>query len=366
MALLFIDGFDAYGTDGQNITQIMATSGYECLGSFLSQQSSANTRTGIGFSFNSASGLNDTELPFKTSAGVVVGFAFNGNASNLQNPEAVGGICQFKYNNLLGHIYTQMVLAMNLQNGISLLTQDGDLVGASNPNVLFQNTWQYIEVMYTPGLGTAGSVQVKVDGAVVINVSGAKTCYSLAAALVNQFEFGGGVNLGGENSIVSGLQDCLFDDFYLCDQSGTAFNTFLGDCVVHSVFPNADATPNMMAQTGGGAGHYTSIDEQSPDGDASYLSTNQSAQKELFTLGTFPTDMIDILAIAVNVRARKDAAGTGMYQASMVHGGVEVDGPEVAASAQYITSQTLYAQPPDGGVWTKAAAQASEIGFVTV
>ena len=76
--------------------------------------------------------------------------------------------------------------------------------------------------------------------------------------------------------------------------------------------------------------------------------------------------MIDILAIAVNVRARKDAAGTGMYQASMVHGGVEVDGPEVAAAANYITSQTLYAQPPDGGVWTKAAAQASEIGFVTV
>ena len=34
-------------------------------------------------------------------------------------------------------------------------------------------------------------------------------------------------------------------------------------------------------------------------------------------------------------------------------------------AANYVTSQTLYTAPPDGGVWTKAAGQASEIGFVT-
>jgi hypothetical protein len=359
MSLLFIDGFDAYGTDGENIVNLLNSSGYACAADFSGQQASVNTRTGVGFSMNQSSGLYRTYLPFKTSAAVVIGFAISIQAA----PSGCQAICSLEYNNLLGRIWDQLILLYDGQNGISLVTADNDLVGASNPNVLFVDTWQYVEIMYAPGL-TAGSVQVKVDGAVVINVPGGKTSCSAAPALVNQFVFGGRPPGGGAFTGATGV-NALFDDFYLCDQTGSAFNTFLGDCVVHSVFPNADAGTNMMAQTGGGAGHFTSVDEQSPDGDVSYLSTNQVAQKELFTLGAFPTDMVDILAIAVNIRARKDAAGTGMYQASMAHGGVEVDGPEIAAAANYVTSQTLYTAPPDGGVWTKAAGQASEIGFVT-
>jgi hypothetical protein len=373
MSLLFIDGFDAYGADATppaTIVALLNSSGYMLTGGYEGQQVTSDTRTGIGCSLFCSSGLQDTRLPFPTAAGVVAGFALKFDASSLGGG-ALGSICSFRYNDLVGHVYTQLNLCFNNENGISLITQDADanrspiLVAASNPNVLFQNTWQYVEVLYTPGLGNAGSVVVKVDGAVVIDVAGGKTSYSGAAALVNQFTFSTGLNLGGEYAASSGMP-CKFDDFYLCNTSGTAFNTFLGDCVVHSVFPNADAGTNMMAQTGGGAGHFTSVDEQSPDDDTSYLSTNQAGQKEMFSLGAFPNDMIDVLAIGVNIRVKKDAAGTGMYQACLAEGGSEVDSPDIASASNYVTSQSLYTQPPGGGVWTKASAQLAQIGFQTV
>ena len=61
-------------------------------------------------------------LPFKTSAGVVVGFAFNGNASNL-NPEARWAVSVSSSTITCWDIFTRSwCCAMNLQNGISLLT----------------------------------------------------------------------------------------------------------------------------------------------------------------------------------------------------------------------------------------------------
>jgi len=366
MSLLFIDGFDAYGVDGANINAIMATSGWETTSYFsMNQAARADTRTGVGFSMNTNSTLSDTILPFRTSTGIVMGFAYKLPQNSVDSNAPLGGIIKFMYNNLLGRIYDQLYVAVNGQNGISLIDGDFNLVAASNPNVLFYGTWQYIEVKYVPGLGSAGSVVVKIDGAIVASATGAKTCNSVAAALVNQIGFGDGVSSSQSHPGIGGV-NALYDDLYLCDTQGTTFNDFLGDCVVHSVFPVADVGPNAMTQTGGGAGHFTSVNEQAPDGDTSYLSTNAVGEQEMFSLGTFPTDMVDVLALAVNVRARKDATGTGMYSACLAQGGTEGDSGPIAAAANYVTSQTIYDQPPAGGTWTKISAQAATIGFKTV
>jgi len=360
MALLWIDGFDAYGGDGVDITSVVTSSGYTLWGpdggdtGNIHITASANTRTGVGFSMSTfAPGI--TWAPacgfvrnFAVSAGVVFGFALK-----MTNDEFTP-IVQVGYNNLVGTIGNQLQLSANGQAGLTAQTGDGDLVAASPPNCLFPGIWQYIEVLYTPcGVsGGLGSLQIKIDGAVVINVTDAKTSTAAYPSMLNSVSF-----------LQSSSNQMWVDDLYICDQTGSAFNTYLGDCVVHAILPDADAGPNSMTQTGGSAGHFSSVDDQTPPGDSSYLSSATSGQQEMFGLNTFPTDIIDVLAMGINVRARKTTAGYANYEAACVVGSTEADGSPIPTNLDYETTQTLFPLPPGGGAWTTTMAQAAVIGF---
>ena len=346
--LLWIDGFDAYGTDGAGIFSALNAAGYEVTGQFGTLVSaSANTRTGVGFSLNPASfhqGYNGSVIRnFPLATGLVVGFACQINESIYQP------ICSIGYNSYLGQVGDQMQVYFNAANGLTVMTGDGLLHYATNPNAFFAGVWQYVEIMYTPG--AAGSIQIKVDGVVVLNVTSEQTGQAAYPATVNYFSFNGlGVNM-------------LVDDLYICDQTGPAFNTFLGDCVVHAVLPNADAGTNTFAQFGGdGGGHYTSVDDVTPDGDTSYVYSNTSGQKELYSLSTLPADIVSVLAVGVNVLAKKASAGLGLYQAVCEVGSTESDSPAIAAPLAYTMSQTLLASPPGGGAWSLTSVQSAKIG----
>ena len=155
----------------------------------------------------------------------------------------------------------------------------------------------------------------------------------------------------------------MIDDLYICDLLDTSFNNFLGDVVVRGVFANADAGTNTFTQFGGGSGHFTSIDEQSPDGDVSYLASATSGAEELFTLASFPSDVIDVLAVAVNVRAAKDTAGYAFYAPMISHAGTPAVGDITTVSQTYQTYQTVFQTAPEGSPWTTSVAQATKIGF---
>jgi len=352
MALLWIDGFDAYGTNTQDVTATMTSSGYvnaisggDTYGTF---HTSSDTRTGVGYSMYTGGLINygGPERNFPMATSIVFGIAIK------IMTEAYAPFLQIGYNNLAGTIGPQLTFYYNGEAGLSCITGDGDLVAATPPNVIFPGVWQYLECMYTPG-AVAGSLQVKIDGAVVINVTSGKTQNAAYAGSVNSLAM---MNPDAANPV-------RYDDLYICDQTGDAFNTYLGDCVVHAIFPDADAGPNAMAQTGGSVGHYTAVDEQAPDGDASYLSSSTSGQQEMFALSTFPNDIIDVLAMGVNVRARKETAGYANYEASVVVGGTEADGPAIPTNLNYETVQTLFPVPPGGGAWTTTIAQSAVIGF---
>jgi hypothetical protein len=485
VALLLIDGFDAYGVNNTDVETngILSTSGYIAQGSG-NMKTSSNTRTSVGYSLNINEG-SELIVSFTTSPSIVAGFAVN-----LQG--TTGIIAEVMYNNLLGFITPQLVLYADGEAGVSITSGDGDLVGASPPNVLFPGTWQYLEILYSPS-ATSGSLQVKVDGSTVITLSGIKIGKSGAPNSCNQIKLGNfSSNISvSEGPNLSGCVGAYYDDFYLCDQTGAAFNTFLGDVVVHSIFPASDESPNQfVTQVGGSSGHFTSVNEQTPDDDTSYLAddtgsayavvtftetstnnflngdtvqigsktytfktsytntdgdvtlgtsftasmvnlcnavnlgsgagslyaalmtantevsavafattgvftallpgtvgnsypsvytasgtaagafgsaalvTGAAGHKELYTVSTLPADIIDILAVAVCVRARKDAAGVASYQPCFVASATEADGPVVGVSTSYQTSQFLITSPPAGGAWTTGNVQAAYIGFL--
>jgi hypothetical protein len=354
MALLWIDGFDAYGTDGQDVTSLMEQSGYIQQGPYGSFTAKSATEDGIGYSLSIAY-PGSLCLPFGNSAGVCCGF-------RVVMFSASGQIVCFRYNNLMGNIYTQLRVWLDGQNGIAVGTQDGDLIASSPVSCFLENVWYYLEIYYVPHL-TSGTIKIKIDGIEVINVSGVKTACSASPSttLVNQIVFAT-ENNGITHQVISG--GGYYDDFYLEDLTGTGFNSFLGDCVVHTVFPGGDEGPNTMSQVGGSTGHYTSVDDNPmPDDDTSYVHGSSSGLKELYTVTTLPADILDVLAVSVNVRAKKSSVGQADYVACYVYNGVEVDSQTFSAPASYVETHALFVTPPGGGAWNLTLVQNSFIGF---
>ena len=379
MALLWIDGFDAYGLPTNNygiISPALDKAGYVRQGIDGNDWvASTDTRTGVGWSLTGNSTHPQNIITnFKTSGSVTVGFALKVNAGGF-NP-----ICFIGYNDYNGNIGNgfnycgqpyygvpnsgdcaeQIKVYSNGSNGVTVRTEPsnsndgGTFLAASSPNVLFDGVWQYMEIEYTPGLGTTGTLEVRLDNVTIIYIANGVTMDNVWPAYVNFFGF----EITDGNAVI-------YDDLYILDNTTSSFNTFLGDCVVHAIFPNSDAGPNTMAVTGGvGSTHYTAIDENPPNMGVSYVSSNTSGQAEHYGLSAFPNDIIDVLAMSVCVLAEKTAPGIGFYESVLVYNGVEVDSPGPGFSAPMTWCQTQFTvtAPPGGGTWSLAACKAAQIG----
>lgn len=366
--LIWSDGFDTLGGNDDNVTALLESQGYgiteENTGDPAQCLVSSNTVDDLGFSLNvnAASPGNSNGLVryINPTTSIVVGVRVLRTGSASQNVLAFGGynslsepVVMFRVfigdngciglSSYMGTAYTYTVEQTSAVDGLPL---------QSDPNLVFANTWQRLEVKFT----MLGTITVRIDGTTAI--SGVTTPNPNTAANIQWVQF---ANDGNQS------QRILIDDLVIMDQSGVAFDDFLGDVIVRDYMPDSDASPNQFTQFGGSSGHFTSVDEIPPDGDSSYLQDNVSGHKELFTLPTFDADVLDVLAVSVCVRARKNSAGFQLIAPALSVSSVEDDSIAVPATANLATSyQTfpfIYPTQPSGGAWTTMAAQSAVFGF---
>lgn len=354
MSLIWMDGFDAYGTGG-GIGGVMTSSLYAT----AKGNANSNTRTGRGYciQFGQPGGNSQPDQiikAFETRSSLVVGFAWK-----TQEISSLRNICEFRYDNHFGGIYRHFAVYMTGDGAVSLAyyNNSGDAVKVfdTGPSILFPNVWHFIEVKITLH-DSAGSVQVRVDGQTCAEFVG-RTKRPNQPALCNMFRLGQYYLEDITNNPV------YADDLYILDTAGVEFNDFLGDVVIHTVLPAGDGFINELLQYGGSLQHYTAVDDIPPDEDLSYLYGNEIGKREFFTVDPLPTNVINVLAVSVHARVKKDAAG-----ASMLKVGCEYDGAVALSAAQpvttqYITRAQMFEQAPGGGGWTKQKAEAMQIGF---
>ena len=179
MALEWIDGFDTLGANGDNVRALLASNGYTFYeaspGLFpLVSTLSSNTVDNVGFSLC----IGVTHVGYTvgltrnlaTSTGIVFGFRVYITTTGFL------ALCQVGYNNGVNGGSHHFRIFADGAGGISITKATingtvytdpataGDLLCNSGPNVLFENTWQYIEVKFN----VAGDAVVKVDGAIVL------------------------------------------------------------------------------------------------------------------------------------------------------------------------------------------------------
>lgn len=355
MSLIWMDGFDTYGTSG-SIKAALESSLYV----HGEVNVSNSTRTGRGYCivmpWNSSVGSPVyIRKAFDVKDELIVGFAWRVAAI-----QELKEICRFQYDDHFGNVRSHIAVYMAADGAVTIanVADDGSTwvkMADSGPNKLFPSVWHFIEIKVSFH-ATTGTVQVRIDNQTCLEATG-RTRNPLAPALCNLWRAS---NFQLEDA---SFNDTSLDDLYILDTEGTEFNTFLGDVVVHGLLPNEDGTLNQLSQFGGSLAKYTAVDDIPADGDTSYVFGNTVGQQERYFVDDLPSNVINVLAVSVHARAKKDAAGASQLKL-LCKLDADIDlGPAEPITTQYITRALMLETAPDGGAWTKAKVEDMEIGF---
>jgi hypothetical protein len=337
MALLFLDGFDHYGTAANpgTLGKWGATSG--------TAQTDTVPRTGVcALRCNLVGQL--TSKPLAASGGAVVGFAWRASAAGNQDILQVleGATVHVTLATAAGNLFA-------VKRGATVLN--------TGTHAYALNTWYYLELL-TVIHDTAGSYELRIDGVPEISASSVDTRNVGTTGQWDRILLQGAATSN------------YFDDLYVCDTSGAApRNTFLGSVKVETLLPQPDATAlgsNQGLTPSTGTDHGALVDEVGPN----TTDFNSAATVGLKDTYQYPSLALTgtILGIQTNLYVNKADAVARQVCAVVRAGGVDYDGASVAPTTTFAYVSEVRAQNPNTGAdWTSVQIAALEAGMkVTV
>jgi len=344
MALLFMDGFDHYGTSGDPVA----------LGKWLSSANGATAqttrvRTGThSLRMSNASGEIISKI-LPASGGFVVGFAHYATATRI-----AADFLQIREG-------TTVHLALAVTTANLLTVKRGTTVLATGTTTLAINTWYYFEFK---GIihDTTGSYEVKIDGVTEAALTNAGPTDTREAGTTGQWDRVRLVHTTG-NGI-----DNFFEDLYVCDQSGSApRNDFLGAVKVETIYPSTDAVAagsNAGLTCSTGTDHGALVDETTPN-TTDYNSGSTVGVKDTYN---YPAMALSgtVYGVQSNLYCLKTDATARTVCSVTRSAGVDSDSANVSplTTASYFSQ--IVAQDPNAGSpieWTVAAVNAAQFGM---
>lgn len=337
MALLFMDGFDHYAT--ADLTKKWT------LSAGLPSIVSTPVRRSGGALDTVATASNYVQKTLPSSIGTVYfGFAFH--------PGVAFPSTSSSFVLLMDGSTFQVELRMTSTGQIAA-ARNGTVLGTSTAVVPI-NTFSYIEAMFVIS-PTAGIVEVRLNGNAtpILSLTGQNTRNS-ANSTINTVRLGT-YNAAGRS---------YYDDFYICDASGSSNNNFLGDVRIDTLFPTADGTYSQFTPSTG-TSHFALVDEAAPNttdyNDGSAVGNRDSYQVADLSAITSQT----IYAVQVNAAVQKDDAGAKSAAVFMRSGSTNADGPStVLGTSQIYLTQIHATDPATAAAWTPAGVNAAEAGVL--
>lgn len=336
MSLLFMDGFDHYvsadiakkWTSKGTSTTVQTTSG----------------RRGGGCLWSSGNSAYLASKTIPSTSSFVIGFALY----TLAHSNNATRLCALQQSST-----AQCELYLGI-DGTLRVGRNGTVVATSSLAIpLLQ--WVYVEWKFTIADSiSANSCIVRVNGVDWINAAAGidlKNHSTLATAnelLLGSLSIGGG--------------EIRQDDFYLCDQSGSVNNDFLGDVRIDTLYPNGDGNYSQFTPSTGTT-HYTLVDETAPN-TTDYVDGTNVGDRDSYALQDLAALASQtIYAVQVNAAVAKDDAGAKNASTFVRHGGTNGDGASAAlGTSQAYISQVYETNPNGGGAWTESAVNGMEAG----
>lgn len=293
MSLLFIDGFDHYGTTAANIARKW-TSGTTF--AFITG------RYGSGSAIEVRQQTLIKNLPANETT-LIVGFAyrFGGTAGGVSYTYG-----SFTTNVLVAFEDTtnaQIDLRVNQSTGEIFVTRNGTTLGTSTSRFPL-GVWTYVEFKATINNST-GSFEVRLNGTSVLTGSSLDT-QNTANAYVTRVAF---------RSLNGGVNHYI-DDVYFANTSGSVNNDFLGPISINTIFPSAAGNSTQWTPSAGA--NYAAVDENPPNDDTDYVSETTAEDVDLYTYADPTDNSAEVKGIQINLLGRRITAGDSSTVAAMV------------------------------------------------
>ncbi len=246
---------------------------------------------------------------------------------------------------------------LTVSGGVISFTRNGTVLASTG--ALLQNGQQYyIEVKVT--IGNAGSYEVRLNGNTVLSGSGVDTQYTANA-------YADAPDLFMYQP--ADAQSIGFDDYYVCDGSGTVNNDFLGDIRVQAVYPDADGTySDFTGQDGDSVDNRLNVDEAAPDSDTTYNASANAGDKDSFGFGDITPTAAVIKGIQVTLDGRKDDAGSRQVRGFLRIGGTDYpcDTADVLDTYNQLGRTVVETNPDTSAAFTREEIAALEAGYELV
>lgn len=350
MGLIFVDpGGEYYFSAGASATGVWNTAS----GGVISNSAPGGRATSYGFGNNLNSVINLSKTLPTNYPTLIVGVAvyvgsFNTNQSLVEFLDLGTIQCDLKVT-AAGALFFS-------KNGSTTPT------GSVSPNnTIYNNSWFYIEVKATPA--TSGSMEVRVNGAVVLTVSG--NFQQTANAYANQIT----IHTFGSGSASTNF----LKDMYILD-TGTGSNTnYLGDITVAVQYPNAAGVNNAWTPSAGTApNEYQMVQDgithtgSWPDGDTTYISSNTPGQLADFSHQAL-TFTGTIFGVVHTAYCKKDDAGSRTASLICISTGTTETGTAFGLTNTYgYFFDVLETDPHTNASWTLTNYNSATFGIKEV
>lgn len=334
--LLFIDGFDHYAT-----TDIAKK--WDSIRDNVSIESASGRRGGGCMRFGGLYPSVTKNVPATSS--FVIGFAFN--------PSSLSG-GPWRLAALLDGGTVQCSLVVNLDSTLSVVRGTSTAVtGGTSTATISTGAYVYVEWKVTIADSiTAGSCEVRINGVTAITVATGQDLKETTNATANQVQF-------GTAAFMPSLTHD-FDDLYVCDNSGSVNNDFLGDVRIDTIYPNGAGTHQDWTPSSG-SDHAALVDEAAPN-TTDYLTGGGPGTKETLALSDLALNGA-ILGVQVNNAVAKSDAGASAIRNLIRSAGTDANGPVVALGTGYTCSSSIHeVDPATSAAWLTAGINALEAG----
>ena len=241
-------------------------------------------------------------------------------------------------------------LRVNTLGRLYVSIRQGAAYYDTNINI-FTNTWYYVE-MKAYCASSGGYVIVRLNGVEILNVSGINTAYNSNNPNTERFK-------------IMGHDWFFFDDWYICDNSGTKNNDFLGDIKVLSYTPSRDGSRIDFTPVGA-TSNYQAVNETLQNSDTNYVTQSGIGMYDLYGF-TAPSISGSLLGIQQTVTARKDDSGTRFIKLIGSYGSNNAESSSISLLDTYRTYFNIYeSRIGTNEDWSFNDLNSAEFGFKIV
>lgn len=337
MALIWIEGFDQYGT----LAQMVQQTGY-LDSSVNSSIVTDTTRTGrAAFRFISSASTAFTRFTGLAGTGNrrVLGFAVNHAGTNsllrVEQWATAQGVA---------------ALAMQFSGNVPSLVVGANAPLWSSVEADPSGIWIYYELRVDLANTAAGAFELRRNGVPI--ASGTNVITRLNAADVVS-----GINIRGISA--GAVSATLFDDLYLCDGAGTINNDFLGTRRVQTLVPDGPAVAGWTPNTGT---NWQAVDEMGPDDDTTFVAASSAGPVDRHTLQDLPPAVTSVSGVRLIYRARKVDSGTAQMRGVLASPAGVINAAVQAPDLTYQYFSSTHERDAANNVWTPAEVNALTAG----